>query len=180
MARIYQDRAAVFLIQVFRPRADLCRLMSTIFQTIPRYLLLILISVSITSEAAPTAPGTSSKAISIEPVIAFGERRLDDIKNLIGGPNGHPAPHIAPHQTCQQLYRRRLQLLPQTLDYKPAYWDDPRNKVAVFLGTVFAPAFYFLTYSAFSSYLDEARQIDPRIELDALRQASAQQRCFVN
>lgn len=116
---------------------------------------------------------------NFDPVFKFAERRILDIKKLIGGPNGHPAPAIAPYQSCQQLYTRRLQLLPKTLDYKPAYWDDPRNQVAVFLGTMYAPAFYFLSYTGITAYLDAAHQIDPRIELDALRHASAQQRCFI-
>lgn len=114
-----------------------------------------------------------------DPVAEFAKRRFSDLKKIIAGPNGQPAPNIAPYQTCQQLYQRRLAILPQTLNYKPDYWDDPRNQVAVFLGTMFTPAFYFLGYSGVSAYLDAANQIDPRIELDALRHASAQQRCFV-
>ena len=119
-----------------------------------------------------------SSTISADPVLKFAKNRYRDIKKIIFGPNGQPAPVIAPYQTCHQLYRRRLELLPQTLNYKPDYWDDPRNQVAVFLGTMFTPAFYFLGYSGISAYLDAANQIDPRIELDALRHASAQQRCF--
>ena len=117
--------------------------------------------------------------ISADPALEFAKNRFNDLKKIIVGPNGQPPPDIAPYQTCQQLYRRRLELLPKTLNYKPDYWDDPRNQVAVFLGTMFTPAFYFLGYSGISAYLDAANQIDPRIELDALRHASAQQRCFV-
>lgn len=140
------------------------------------------VDTSIQSVVNPTSTQAQAThaAITIDPVLQFAQQRIQDIKKLIGGPNGRPAPVIAPYQSCQQLYARRLQLLPQTLDYKPAYWDDPRNRVAVFLGTMFAPAFYFLSYTGISSYLDAARQIDPRIELDALRHASAQQRCFIN
>ena len=134
---------------------------------------------AIQSAMRGSSPATTSQGVNIDPVLAFAERRILDIKKLIGGPNGHPAPTIAPYQSCQQLYARRLQLLPKTLNYKPAYWDDPRNQVAVFLGTMFAPAFYFLSYTGITSYLDAAHQIDPRIELAALRHASAQQRCFL-
>ena len=126
---------------------------------------------------AQTAQTTSVTAS--DPVAEFAKKRFNDLKKLINGPNGQPAPHIAPYQTCQQLYYRRLAIMPRTLNYKPDYWDDPRNQVAVFLGTMFTPAFYFLGYSGINAYLDAANQIDPRIELDALRHASAQQRCFV-
>ena len=129
---------------------------------------------SVQADNSGTATITAS-----DPVAEFAQRRLNDLKKLIKGPNGQPAPHIEPFQTCQQLYYRRLEILPRTLNYKPDYWDDPRNRVAVFLGTMFAPAFYFLGYTGVSAYLDAANQIDPRIELDALRHASAQQRCFL-
>lgn len=131
------------------------------------------------SAGVENAQAANTISVSTDPVIVFAERRLNDIKKIILGPNGQPAPHIDPFQSCQQLYQRRLALLPKTLSYKPAYWDDPRNQVAVFLGTMFAPAFYFLGYTGISLYLEEANRIDPRIELDALRYASAQQRCFL-
>ena len=139
-------------------------------------LIATLCAASVTSSYVYAAE--RSITISSDPVLKFAENRYRDIKKIILGPNGQPAPVIEPYQTCQQLYRRRLELLPQTLNYKPDYWDDPRNQVAVFLGTMFTPAFYFLGYSGISAYLDAANQIDPRIELDALRHASARQRCF--
>ena len=135
-----------------------------------------LIGLNVNSFAQAAEPAVT---ISPDPIVEFTKQRIGDLKKLVLGPNGQPAPHIEPYQTCQQLYQRRLALLPKTLNYKPSYWDDPRNQVAVFLGTMFSPAFYFLGYSGISSYLDTANQIDPRIELDALRHVSAQQRCFL-
>ena len=123
---------------------------------------------------------TATTNVTADPIAEFAKHRFNDLKKIIKGPNGQPAPDISPFQSCQQLYQRRLSILPQTLNYKPDYWDDPRNQVAVFLGTMFTPAFYFLGYSGVSAYLDAANQIDPRIELDALRHASAQRRCFVD
>jgi len=128
-------------------------------------------------------------ALSTTPVYAAGERlgvqvsefvvdRYLDGRRLIEGPTVATPPVIEPNQGCVALYQRRLVLLQQMHDYKPAYWDDPRNQAAVFLGTIWTPAFYFLGHSALTAQLDELSEIDPQTELDALRHASAQQRCF--
>ena len=104
--------------------------------------------------------------------------RYHDGRRLIEGPRVATPPVIDPNQSCVALYQRRLVLLQQMHDYKPAYWDDPRNQAAVFLGTIWTPAFSFLGYSAITAQLDELNEIDPQTELDALRHVSAQQRCF--
>jgi hypothetical protein len=104
--------------------------------------------------------------------------RYQDGRRLIEGPRETAPPPIAPNQSCAVLYQRRLNLLRQLNDYKPAYWDDRRNQAAFFVGTIWTPAFYFLNYTAVTARLDELDNVDPRVELDALRYASAQQRCF--
>lgn len=104
--------------------------------------------------------------------------RYHDGRRLLEGPRQTATPAVAPGQSCIALYERRLELLRNMNDYKPAYWDDPRNQAAVFIGTIWTPAFYFLGYSAISAQLDSLNDIDPQVELDALRFASAEQRCF--
>ncbi len=104
--------------------------------------------------------------------------RYQDGRRLIEGPREVIPPALEPGQSCIALYERRLALLRHMDDYKPAYWDDPRNQAAVLIGTIWAPSFYFLSYSAINAHLDATNDTDPRAELDALRYASAQQRCF--
>lgn len=104
--------------------------------------------------------------------------RYHDGRRLIEGPREITPPLIEPDQSCVELYQRRLTLLRRLHDYQPAYWDDPRNQAAVFLGAIWTPAFYFLGYTAVNARLDEIDDIDPRAELDALRYASARARCF--
>ncbi len=113
-----------------------------------------------------------------ERIRQFVVERYHDTRHLIEGPQGSAPPAIAPDQSCITLYERRLTLLRQLDDYKPPYWDDPRNQAAVFIGTMWTPAFYFLGYSAVNARLEEIDDIGPQTELDALRHASAQQRCF--
>jgi hypothetical protein len=108
----------------------------------------------------------------------FADDRYRDLRLLIDGKEPVPQPNIAPELSCTALYQRRVALQNQLNDYKPPYWSDARNQTAVFLGTIWTPAFYFLGYSAITGYLDEMHQIDPQSEIDALRQASAAQRCF--
>ncbi len=108
----------------------------------------------------------------------FATDRYNDARTLINGPQLRPAPPIDPAAGCVALYERRMALQRTMNDRNPAYWDDPRNQAAVFLGTVWTPAFYFLGYSAVNGHLDELSADDPQAEIDALRQASAALRCF--
>ena len=99
-------------------------------------------------------------------------------RQLINDPREIPLPTIETNRSCIDLYRRRVTIMRHLHDYKPPYWDDPRNQSAVFLGTIWIPAFYFLGYSAVSAHLDELNKLEPQAELEALSRASAQQRCF--
>jgi hypothetical protein len=108
----------------------------------------------------------------------FAEDRYDDVRTLLNGPRQSTPPPIDPAAGCVALYERRVSLQRTMNDQNPAYWDDPRNQTAVFLGTMWSPAFYFLGYSAITEHLDTLSNTDPRAEIDALRQASAALRCF--
>lgn len=140
-------------------------------------ILIRLCVISLLTALCPTMVHATGET-SDEGVSRFIIDRLHDGRRLIKGPSESDPPPVEPHQSCIELYQRRLSLLRQLHDYKPSYWDDPRNQAAVFIGTVWMPAFYFLNYSAVSAHLDELKHIEPRVELDALRHASAQQRCF--
>lgn len=108
----------------------------------------------------------------------FGIERFNDGRLMIEGPRIiEPAP-TDPAASCRALYQRRMALQRNLDDYKPAYWEDPRNQTAVFLGTIWVPAFYFLAYSAVTTHLDELKDYTPQTEIDALRRASAALRCF--
>jgi hypothetical protein len=110
----------------------------------------------------------------------FVQERLGDVRILLQGPDAPPPAQAVPAgQTCEALYYQRVALLAQNYDRKPAYWDDPRNRGAVFIGTMFTPAFYYLGYTSLTRYLEDARAVDARPALDALRLASAAQRCFL-
>lgn len=108
----------------------------------------------------------------------FAANRYDDARTLINGPQLVTPPPIDPAAGCVALYERRMFLQRTMSDRNPAYWDDPRNQAAVFLGTIWTPAFYFLGYSAVTGHLDELSANDPLAEIDALRRASAALRCF--
>jgi hypothetical protein len=135
------------------------------------YAILVLVVLSTTTVYA------SGENID-EQVREFAHEGYRDVRLLIEGPREIPLPFVDPGRSCIDLYQRRVTLMHQMHDYKPAYWDDPRNQAAVFLGTIWTPTFYFLGYSAISAHLDELSDTNPQAELDALSQASAQQRCF--
>lgn len=111
-----------------------------------------------------------------------GEFALDkarEVRDLAVGPlhPGEPA-RPDPLPDCAAIYARRLTLLRQQLDYKPALTSDPQYGAAAFVGTMWTPAFYYLPYRAVSSLQDQWKDARPQAELDMLRHLSAQQRCF--
>jgi hypothetical protein len=65
------------------------------------------------------------------------------------------------------------------MNYKPPFYDDPRNNVAVVLGTFFEPAYFYLAYTGITGYTEKLSKDEMTAELDALRYASAQRNCFV-
>ncbi len=110
---------------------------------------------------------------------AFVHDRKADVRHLLLGPaRPDPAP-VAPNQTCAELYARRVALMRTQYDYKPAYTDDPRNRAAIFIGTIFAPAFYYLAFTGIQSYTESTRAAQTDVDLEALRYASALQHCYV-
>ena len=128
--------------------------------------------------------GTAVQAQPDWPVVqaraeAFARDRAADGQRLLLGPT---APQVTPPPatlTCSELYAQRVALMRTQLDYRPPYTDDPRNRAAVFIGTIFTPGFYFLPFSAIQDYVGADRNVRTEQELDALRYASAAQQCYV-
>ncbi len=104
--------------------------------------------------------------------------RFDDARQLINGPLAPTIQPLAPGLDCRALYQQRVALSRQQLNYRPSFWEDPRSQTGVFIGAVWAPAFYYLPYQAFTEYRASARAPQVQADIDALRAASAQQRCF--
>ncbi len=112
----------------------------------------------------------------------FAWDSYDAARDMVEGPRRPETPALIQlvDMSCDQLYYRRLALLPDTLDYAPAYYDDPRNKAAVVIGTIITQGYYYLGYSMFTGYRDQQRKVSVEAELDALRAASAYKQCFLD
>jgi hypothetical protein len=109
----------------------------------------------------------------------FAYDQIDGGRRLLLGPHA-PRPVTPPtHQSCAALYAQRVALMRTQVDYKPSYTDDPRNRGALFIGTIFPPAFYFLAFSGIQAYGDATHGADTREQLTALSYASAAQQCYV-
>ncbi len=109
----------------------------------------------------------------------FAYDRLNDTRHLLLGPQQPTLPPVAPNQTCAELYARRLTLMQSQYNYVPPYTDDPRNRAAVMIGTVFNPALFYLAFTGIQAYAHGTRAHQTDSELDALRYASAEQQCYV-
>jgi len=135
-------------------------------------LLMLTLAVSAV-QAQPDWPVVQARAK------AFARDRAADGQRLLLGPTAPPVTPPPAALSCSELYERRVALMRTQLDYQPPYTDDPRNRAAVFIGTIFTPGFYFLPFSAIQDYVGADRKVRTEHELDALRYASAAQQCYV-
>lgn len=129
--------------------------------------------------AAELEPSTPMlEAIEPVQVKQFAQARVRDARNLS---LGQPAPQIVmpTNLDCTTLYNRRVALMRGQVDAGPTdYFDDPRSGAATFLGAVWTPAFYYLPFRTLQRFQDQQRRPQVQADIDALRAASAAQRCF--
>lgn len=108
-------------------------------------------------------------------VIGNEARKLQD---FVVGPQYQewPAPATS---DCPQIYEEIVRLTPYTYNYKPDFYDDPRNAALGLLGLVYPQAFYVWGYTALDNYSEGRTIADTRMHIDSLRRASARQDCWV-
>ena len=126
--------------------------------------------------ADPSAP--LLPAVNREQVKQFVRERGRDARELT---LGTPAPQsIAPTDLdCTELYHRRIALMRRQVDYGPTdYFSDPRVGASLFIGAVWTPGFYYLPFHALQRFQKEQHRPQQQADIDALRTASAAQRCF--
>ena len=139
-------------------------------------LITLLLSFVATVAAVETA-APSSMSIYRERAERFARDRVRDAHDLLVGPK-RPSAMSPMDLDCRELYARRVGLIQERLDYRSTFWDDPRNGTSVFLGAIWTPAFYYLAYNALATYTEANAGPQRQAEIDALRVASARQRCF--
>jgi hypothetical protein len=140
-----------------------------------RDLLLPLALMASASSVTADSPPMDARS----PAAEFAAARVEDSRSLLFGPAIPEAGAPPTGLSCAELYERRLALMRTQLDSRPAYSDDPRNKAAFAIGTMWTPGFYFLPFSAVQDYLDSDRKTNAEHELDQLRHAAAKQQCYV-
>ncbi len=127
-------------------------------------------------EAEPPAPMVA--AVETGQVKQFVQARAHDARNLALG-QGAPQMVMPTDLDCTTLYNRRVALMRGQLDVGPTdYFDDPRIGAGTFLGAVWTPAFYYLPFRTLQRFQDQQRRPQVQADIDALRAASAAQRCF--
>lgn len=139
-----------------------------------------------TTNEAPTAPTTSAMTTAANRLARFSagaeqfaRNRAGEAHDLLVGPPPRPAVEIPRDLDCQALYRRRVALMQeQALTNKGPFWDDPRNRASMYIGTVWTPAFAYLPVRAITDFYTAEHAPQRQAEVDALRDQSASQRCF--
>lgn len=128
--------------------------------------------------ARPALAYHQTRMITERDLHAWSHWFYHEVMMLIDGPQRAP---FIDHRAldCAMLYERRLALYRENLDMNPAFTDDPRTRAAVFIGTVFTPAFLYLPYAAVMDYRTENARIERIGRIDALAYASSAQDCFL-
>jgi hypothetical protein len=123
----------------------------------------------------PVNAQTTQPTDPVGRVVGNEARKLGD---FVVGPQYRewPAPVAA---DCAQIYEEIVRLTPYTYNYKPDFYDDPRNAALGMLGLVYPEAFYVWGYTALDNYSEGRTIADTRMHIDSLRRASAQQDCWV-
>ena len=144
----------------------------------PRILALCagLLSATLCHAATPALPSWPQVRQDTE---QFTQNRIGDARRLLLGPTAPAHAPLVPQQSCAELYAARLRLMQTQVDYVPPYTQDPRNRAAVFLSTVFTPALFYLAFTGVQAYSAATRGAEVTAKLYALSYASAVQQCYV-
>ena len=126
--------------------------------------------------------GTSSSETAPSPVPdqvrILSQRAGARVSEFVSGPRYLEFP-ANPNATCADLYAQMRRIMPRTYNYKPDFYDDPRNEALGLLGFVYAPVFYGWALTSLDNYFDGRNIAKNNMRLDALRQAAADQDCWV-
>jgi len=83
------------------------------------------------------------------------------------------------NRSCNDLYMQASALEQDTYFNKISIYNDNKSRSAGIAMTVFAPAIYYLGYSAFQNYNNQLRSEAAFSEIEELRFRMAEKRCFV-
>ncbi len=145
-------------------------------------LLSIVIGLSLLAPVAHALAGeppvTTLDAVEPVQVKQFVKERARDARDLA---LGNPAPQavMPTNLDCATLYNRRVALMRGQVDANPTdFMGDPRIRTSALLGTVWMPAFAYLPFRTVQQFREQQKRPQLQADLDALRAASAAQRCF--
>lgn len=80
--------------------------------------------------------------------------------------------------SCFELDDRLTRLTPKTYSEAPEFYSDPRNGAAVWVGTLWTPAWAYLGYAGLRQEYRESRMAAAHAEMDQLRQLKARRHCY--
>ena len=131
------------------------------------------------THAGAADPASPAFRIDRAQVEQFARERAGEARDLLFGPPRQSAVTVPTGLDCNLLYQRRVTLMQQQASSsRPAFWDDPRNRASLLIGTVWTPALAYLPLRAVTDFYTAEHAPRDQFELDALRTQAAAQRCF--
>ncbi len=80
--------------------------------------------------------------------------------------------------SCRELEQEMVSLVPQTYSYKPGFFDDSLQGAALWLGSEYKEAYWFVLYGLYFDYQESRRIIPAEDRIEVLRRLKAEKRCF--
>ena len=80
--------------------------------------------------------------------------------------------------SCRELDERLTKLTPQTYPDSPGFYTDPLRGSAVWVATLWSPAWAYVGYTGLRDEYRQGRIEDVRTEMERLRQLKARRHCY--
>jgi len=92
---------------------------------------------------------------------------------------GSPArSDTVPDLSCRELDDLLTALAPQTYSDTPEFYRDPLKGSAIWVGTLWSPAWAYLGYAGLQEAYQHNRRNEAGAEMDQLRRLKARQHCY--
>ena len=80
--------------------------------------------------------------------------------------------------SCLELDQQLATLEPQTYSDNPEFYSDPIQGTALWVGTLWTPAWAYLGYTGYKEHQQQGRMADAEAKMEHLRKLKALRHCY--